>query len=79
MTAYKLTAEQRATQQRNAALARAPFGTTHRTPGKSWAGALISNLDDAFGLGRLSRGRDAGAFAGDDDQGYYLMKAWEAE
>ena len=77
MTAYKLTAEQRATQQRNAALARAPFGATYRIPGKSWAGALISNLDDAFGLGRLSRGRGTGA--GDDDQGYYLMKAWEAE
>ena len=75
MTTYKLTAEQRATQQRNAALARAPFGATYRIPGKSWAGALISNLDDAFGLGR----RDAGAFARDDDQGYYLMKAWEAE
>lgn len=37
-------------------LAITPLPVVRKHPGKSWAGAHISNLDDAFGIGRLGRG-----------------------
>lgn len=35
-------------------LATDPLPTVRRIPGKSWAGALVSNLDEAFGITRLN-------------------------
>ena len=50
-------------------LARAPLPVTRRIPGKTWAGALITN--DDFGLGRYGRG-SMPAFTGEPDDTVYF-------
>ncbi len=76
--AYPRTQAELATQIRNRKLATAPFSVVRYIPGKSWAGALISNLDDAFGIGRLGRGHGTGAYASDYDSNHPVRR-WEEE
>ena len=67
------------TPEQSARLARIlqPLPVVRYYPGKSWAGALISNLDDAFGIGRLGRGSFAGVVTEGDYDASHPARVWE--
>lgn len=72
-TLHKRTPEQTA----RLALVLQPPPVVRRYPGKSWAGALVSNLDDAFGLGQIGRGMAWETVPDGDDDASYPVRAWE--